>query len=125
MVLLRGVLALGLLFSALVVPAHADDTSWLIGTWVGDIRNQAKGSKSGPTRTLLIKGVHPDGTLDAGWSASGNPRVGNSTGKLAGITIMLKTGEDAEIELTKASDGTLNGTYRSSGKPYPITMTKQ
>ena len=73
----------------------------------------------------MIQGVQADGTLEAGWSASGRPRIGNVTGKLAGDTINLTTSEDATVELTKGSDGTLNGSYRLSGKPYPITLTKQ
>lgn len=61
----------------------------------------------------------------AGWSATRNPRIGNVNGKLSGDTITLTTSEDATVELTKGSDGTLNGSYRRSGKPYPITLTKQ
>lgn len=126
MMSVRSLLVCGVVLLGFAGSAAAQDASkWAVGTWVGDIRNQSKGSKSGPTRTLEIKGIRADGTLDAGWSASGRPRIGNVTGKLSGDTITLTTSEDAVVELIKGNDGALNGSYRLSGKPYPITLTKQ
>ena len=56
--LVAGVVALGLGLSA----AKADDGTWLIGTWKGELVPNGCLNDS-PGRTLNIKSVQPDGTV--------------------------------------------------------------
>jgi hypothetical protein len=103
-----------------------DKPHWLVGTWVGDVEGQ-RSSRLGTTRTMKIEEVMPDGTLKAGWAATGEPKIGNATARFSGERVELVTNENTKVELSKTDDSTMRGTFTpaQSGRSYTISMKKQ
>jgi hypothetical protein len=108
------------------VPALAQDKShWLVGTWQGSFLDHT--GRDGSARTLVVKSVNADGTVDAGWAATGTPKIGNATVKVSGDNVTVKTSEGSTVEIARTGDGVLRGSFQSANarKPRAIELRKQ
>ncbi len=103
--------------------AQEPQNSWLIGRWEGNIQQFSR--RSGPARTLRVRSVAPDGTIDALWSVTGqdefpcNVKVNGSE-----VTIVVTVSESS-VRLTRQEDDVLAGKFiLRSGQEFPIKLTR-
>lgn len=119
----RRTIVLGGLITLAALPAAAQQNPW-VGTWKGELGGGR--GKKGSERTMVIESVAPDGTIKGAWGADA-PRIGNAEFALAGDKLTVKTGQDAQVELTRVGDRKLRGQFRTmtTGRTLPIEMERQ
>ncbi len=103
--------------------AQESQYSWLLGRWDGNIQRYSR--RSGPARTLRVRSVAPDGTVDALWSVTGRDEFPcNVTVKGSEVTILVGVSESS-IRLTRQEDEVLAGKFTlKSGEEFPIKLVR-
>ncbi len=99
----------------------ADDSSWLVGEWIGTA-NSAPGET---VRHFLVTGVRPDGQVAGGFGTPRTVQPGNSTIRLTGdrVEVLTRTGNGAR--LVRAGDRLVGQLIIArDDKTYDVTFTK-
>jgi hypothetical protein len=115
----RKVLFLSVASATLGRAVHAQAPHWLVGTWQGQVIGLRQGNN---TRTMRVRSVAEDGTLDASWEGTTVPATFRNN------ELQLTTGAGTVVLLTRGADGNLSGSFttnRGAGTRYSLIMQKQ
>lgn len=103
--------------------AQEPQNSWLIGRWDGNIQRYSR--RSGPARTLRVRSVAGDGTIDALWSVTGKDEFPCSV-KVNGSEVTVVVGvSESSVRLTREEEDVLAGKFTlKSGEEFPIKLLR-
>ncbi len=103
--------------------AQEPQNSWLLGRWDGSIQRYSR--RSGPARTLRVRSIAPDGTIDALWSVTGKDEFPCSV-KVNGSEVTIVIGvSESSAHLTRQEDEVLAGKFTlKSGEEFPIKLMR-
>jgi hypothetical protein len=103
--------------------AQEPENNWLIGRWEGKIERFSR--RSGSARTLRVRSVAPDGSVDALWSVTGQDEFPCDV-KVNGseVTVIVAVSESS-VRLTREEDDVLAGKFTlKSGEAFPIKLNR-
>ena len=103
--------------------AQEPHNNWRIGRWEGNIERFHR--RSGPARTLRVRSVAADGSVDALWSVTGHDEFPCDV-KVTGseVTVFVAVSESS-IHLTREEDDVLAGQFTlKSGEAFPIKLDR-
>lgn len=103
--------------------AQESQNRWLVGRWEGNIERFHH--RSGPARTLRVRSVAPDGSIDALWSVASQDEYPCDV-KVNGseVTIFIAVSESS-VRLTREKDDVLAGKFTlKNGEAFPIKLDR-
>jgi|CXWL01.1.fsa_nt_gi hypothetical protein len=123
----RSLLVATLIAASGVLPVHAQNKHWLLGSWEGGRKNLAANTRTGSERTLVVKSVSPDGSsAKAQWVVS--TTTVNVTLAIAGDVVTFTTpgAQGNSYRLVRKGD-VLDGSWttQSSGHGGAIELKKK
>jgi hypothetical protein len=103
--------------------AQEPQNRWLVGRWEGNIERFHR--RSGPARTLRVRSVAPDGSVDALWSVTGKDEFPcEVTVNGSEVTILVAVSESS-VRLKREADDVLAGKFTlKNGEAFPIKLNR-
>lgn len=103
--------------------AQESQIRWLVGRWEGKIERFYH--RSGPARTLRVRSVARDGSVDAFWSVTGRDEFPcDVTVDGSQVTVFI-TVSQSSVRLRREGDDVLAGKFTlKDGEVFPIKLDR-